>query len=865
MNIRKAFIDFFEQKQHKVYTSAPLVPNDNSLLFVNAGMVQFKDIFTGKISSSTKRATSCQLCIRAGGKHNDLENVGYTRRHHTLFEMLGNYSFGDYFKKEAIDYSFEFITTVLAFPKEKLWVTVYKDDDEAFELWLRHMPKERIKRFGEKDNFWQMGDTGACGPCSEIFYDQGAENFNSDEDYLGGEGDRFLEIWNLVFMQYERFKDGRIEPLPKPSIDTGMGLERIQAIQEGVSSNFDSSLFMPIINAIAKLLNTTYTYEEGASFRVIADHLRASIFLISDGILPEKEGRGYVLRRILRRAIRHGYLLGFKKPFLTQFVDIIIDGVSDTYTTLEQQKGYIKEHILLEEEQFFKTIDKGMKLFSEELQKLQDETNANQLTSHQLTFSGQVAFKLYDTYGFPLDLTADMLKDKNINIDMAAYDKAMSEQKALAKKSWKGSGDEALSGDFKTLIDQYGINSFIGYERQYYDNVFDGAKVSALLDEHFKITSSLPDKAKGWVLLDQTPFYAQSGGQVGDKGEIYGDNFQAKVLDTKKFFELNLSFIEVTKGSITPNERVKATIDNRLDIASNHSATHLLQSALKQVLGDNVSQAGSYNDADKLRFDFTYNKAMTNEQIDAVEDLVNQMIRQAIPQTTEVLPIEQARQKGAVAMFGEKYGDMVRVVSFGEDSIEFCGGTHTQNSSEIGSFYITKETSVSSGIRRIEALSRTKAIAYAKEHITLVKTTRHLLKNNDVVTTIQTLQKQIKQLKQSATQSANTTNLNAQEIKGISVIIAEADGDIKKIIDSHKQKHANLAIMLFKAQGDKVQVACGIQGELNISASSWLNHTAPFVDGKGGGRADFATGGGKNAKGIDKAKKEALGYLENNI
>ena len=529
MDIRKEYLEYFKSKGHDIVSSMPLVPDDPTLMFTNAGMVQFKDIFTGAIPRpSNPTATSCQLCIRAGGKHNDLENVGYTARHHTLFEMLGNFSFGDYFKKDAIAYAWEFITVNLQLPIEKLWVTIHESDDEAYELWQKHIDASRIKRFGDKDNFWSMGDTGACGPCSEIFYDQGSEHFNSDEDCLGGEGDRFLEIWNLVFMQYDRQKDGTLVPLPKPSIDTGMGLERVIAIKEGVLNNFDSSNFQPIIKKIEELAGKTATSETIGSFRVIADHLRATSFMLSQGILFGNEGRPYVSRRILRRAVRHGYLLGFRKPFLAKVYDTLVNILGSHYTDLKSQADYIKEQLTLEEERFFKTIDLGMNIFNDELSKTKD------------VFSGAIAFKLYDTYGFPLDLTEDMLRDKGLKVDNAKFDELMLEQKTKAKAAWKGSGDTASEGDFKTLLEKYGKNTFVGYEKTSENSI-----VRALLDEKFQEVEVLNEGQIGWLMLDKTPFYATSGGQTGDTGVLENEHCMASVKETSKFYDINLSKIKV--------------------------------------------------------------------------------------------------------------------------------------------------------------------------------------------------------------------------------------------------------------------------------------------------------------------------------
>jgi len=680
MDIRKAYLDFFASKGHEITPSSPLVPDDATLLFTNAGMVPFKSIFTGEIPRpNPPRKTSCQTCIRAGGKHNDLDNVGYTARHHTFFEMLGNFSFGDYFKEQAIAYAWEFVTEVLKLPKDRLYVTVHENDDEAFNLWQKHIQKERIYKFGDKDNFWQMGDTGPCGPCSEIFYDQGEEHFNSSEDYMGGDGDRFLEIWNLVFMQYERSADGVLSPLPKPSIDTGMGLERVTAIKEGKFSNFDSSLFMPIINEISKLCNKTYIYESGASFRVIADHIRSSVFLLAQGVSFDKEGRGYVLRRILRRALRHGYLLGFKQAFMYKLVDIVCDLMGGHYTYLNEKKDFIKEQIRLEEERFLSTIENGIEIFNEELKNTKE------------IFSGEVAFKLYDTYGFPLDLTADMLREKNLKVDEEKFELLMNEQKARAKASWKGSGDKTASGDFKNLLEKFGENHFVGYEKAECES-----KILALLDEDFKEVSTLKDA--GWVMLENTPFYATSGGQSADSGFIA----KREVLDTQKFFNLNLSFVKAGE-ELKVGDIVHARIDTekREQIARHHSATHLLHHALREILGSHVSQAGSLVESNKLRFDFTHHKALSKEELESIEKRVNEMIINSSEAILENMPLEEAKKSGAIALFNEKYQGNVRVLTLGE-SKELCGGTHVKNTAQIGSFYIVKESGVSAGVRRIE-------------------------------------------------------------------------------------------------------------------------------------------------------------------
>ena len=851
MDIRKEYLEFFKSKGHDIVSSMPLVPEDPTLMFTNAGMVQFKDIFTGNIPApENKRATSCQLCVRAGGKHNDLENVGYTARHHTLFEMLGNFSFGDYFKEDAIAYAWEFVTVNLALPVEKLWVTIHTSDDEAFDIWTKHIDPSRILRFGDKDNFWSMGDTGACGPCSEIFYDQGEENFNSPEDKMGGDGDRFLEIWNLVFMQYERTKDGELIPLPKPSIDTGMGLERVVAIKEGVLNNFDSSNFKPIIQALEKIANKQATKDNIGSYRVIADHLRATSFMLSQGILFGNEGRPYVLRRILRRAIRHGYLIGLRKPFMAKLVDTLVSIMGEHYIELKENASYIKEQLTLEEERFFKTIDLGMSLFNEELE------------NTKTIFSGEIAFKLYDTYGFPLDLTEDMLKDKGLKVDLAKFDELMANQKSMAKAAWKGSGDASNEGDFKALLEKYGQNEFVGYT-----NITYSSKILALLDENFKEVTNL-ENCIGWVLLDKTPFYATSGGQNGDIGALEFDGKNAMVIETSKFHNLNLSKVDVQNTKLSQNQIIEAVVINRHEVAKHHSATHLLQSALKMVLGDSVSQAGSFNDSTKLRFDFTYPKAMTIEQINEVEDLVNSMISRALNGVIEELPIETAKKKGAIAMFGEKYGDVVRVVSFGGDvSVEFCGGTHVKNAAEIGSFYIVKESGVSAGIRRIEAVVGSSAFRYIKEQLNKISALQNEIKSNDLIAGVKKLKNEIKELKNEIknVESKAVTPINEEMIGDTKLIVSVVEnGDLKKIVDDNKNANEKLAILLLQAKDDKVSIVAGSKNT-NIKAGDWIKQIATILGGSGGGRPDFAQAGGKDVSKIEEAKIAAITYAKENL
>jgi len=847
MDIRQEFLKYFADKGHTLVDSSPLVPEDATLLFTNAGMVQFKDIFTGaKPIPNPPRAASSQTCIRAGGKHNDLENVGFTARHHTFFEMLGNFSFGDYFKEDAIKYAWEFVTDVLGLPKEKLWITIHDSDDEAGEIWKKYVPAEKIVKMGDKDNFWQMGDTGPCGPCSEIHFDQGVENFGSDEDYLGGEGDRFLEIWNLVFMQYERSKDGTLTPLPKPSIDTGMGLERITAIKEGKLSNYDCSLFMPLIDEISKILGKTYTYASGAGIRVIADHIRACSFLLAQGVNFSNEGRGYVLRRIMRRAIRHGYLQGRTEPFMYLLVDKLCELMGRSYPYLVEKSASIKERMKGEEERFFATIAMGMDLFEKEL-----ATTKNQ-------FSGEAAFKLYDTYGFPLDLTEDMLREKGYELDIAGFEAKMDEQRRLSKASWKGSGDESNSGDFKALLEKHGKNRFVGY-----DTISCGATVKALLDENFKEVATLAEGESGWALLDETPFYAMSGGQTGDEGYLEG---AAEVLDTRKFFDLNMSKI-IAKKELKVGEKVYASVnEKRHEVAKHHSATHLLHAALREVLGDAVGQAGSDVDDQRLRFDFTYPKAMTKEQIAEVETRVNTIIARAIGGSVEEMGIDEAKGKGAMALFGEKYGDKVRVVSFGDHSIELCGGTHITNTAEIGSCYIVKESGVSAGVRRIEAVVGLRAVEYALGYRASVETLEGELKNKDLMLAVGKLKAEIKELKDklAKAQSGAKKELACESVNGVMVVVDEFDGDAKAMVDELKNKHEKIAVMLFSVGDDKVSVTAGSKG-VDVNAGEWLKVVCAVMDGKGGGRPDFASGSGKDGSKLNEAKTEAANFVKSKI
>ena len=984
MDIRAKFLEYFASKGHKVYDSMPLVPDDASLLFTNAGMVQFKDIFTGKIPApSPNIATSSQLCIRAGGKHNDLENVGYTARHHTLFEMLGNFSFGAYFKKEAIAYAWEFVTEILGFDKSLLYVTIHESDDEAYELWCEHIESSRIKRMGDKDNFWQMGDTGPCGPCSEIYVDQGAEFFHSEEDYFGGEGDRFLEIWNLVFMQYERDSSGALTPLPKPSIDTGMGLERVVALKEKKINNFDTSLFAPLMECIERVTGEKYyrddellnnsslgnhsgdfadsakldssnskilsekcglqgksqgSYLEGndcrdfsqlphlspkaelqSSFRVIADHARSVAFLLAQGVNFDKEGRGYVLRRILRRAVRHGYLLGLRKAFLYEVVGVVCDSMGGHYSYLIERKNALQEQCKAEEERFFETIESGMALFQAELEKLrghsvlsdksgsaspcslqrtlsashsQDSHNPDLLkkpaaaspctaslvfssqslecqesnkvaqkvdssnAKETIYFSGEVAFKLYDTYGFPLDLTQDMLRELGLGVDLQGFEKCMQEQKDRSKAHWKGSGDSVKDGDFNALLSEFGKNEFVGYERMSVES-----KILALLDSSFKRIESLEAGQEGWVMLEDTPFYPESGGPVGDKGKLKNDsNITAQVLDTQKYFGLNLSKVVAT-SMLKVGDLVKAQVDSsRFEIIKHHSATHLLHYALRQILGPHIAQAGSLVEANRLRFDFSHPKALSVNELEQIESLVNSKIAESCPQVCETMGIEQAKAKGAMALFGEKYGESVRVITLG-DSIELCGGIHIHNTAEIGSFYIVRESSVSSGVRRIEAVCGKAAYHYGKAALESIKSLKEQLKAQDVLQGVAKLQIALKEARDTANKAKQSVkSLDYEEINGVKLIVLKLDSveakEAKDIIDRAKNENEKVAILLVTESGGKVSLTAGVKGVSSLKAGAWVKQVAQILGGNGGGRDDFATAGGKITD--SNAIKEAL-------
>ncbi|EJC01843.1 alanine--tRNA ligase [Helicobacter pylori Hp P-8b] len=846
MDIRNEFLQFFKNKGHEIYPSMPLVPNDATLLFTNAGMVQFKDIFTGIVPRpSIPRATSSQLCMRAGGKHNDLENVGYTARHHTLFEMLGNFSFGDYFKEEAILFAWEFVTKNLGFKPKDLYISVHEKDDEAVKLWEKFVPVDRIKKMGDKDNFWQMGDSGPCGPCSEIYIDQGEKHFKGSEDYFGGEGDRFLEIWNLVFMQYERSSNGVLSPLPKPSIDTGMGLERVQALLEHKLNNFDSSLFAPLMEEISDLTSLDYTSEFQPSFRVVADHARAVAFLLAQGVHFNKEGRGYVLRRILRRALRHGYLMGLKEAFLYKVVGVVCEQFANAHAYLKESKEIVMKECFEEEERFLETLESGMELFNLSLKHL----NENKI------FDGKIAFKLYDTFGFPLDLTNDMLRSHGACVDMQGFENCMQEQVKRSKASWKGKQNNA---DFSAILNAYAPNEFVGYE-----TTECSAKVLGFFDSDFKEMTEANPNQEVWVLLEKTPFYAEGGGAIGDKGALLKDDEEAAlVLDTKNFFGLNFSLLEIKKALKKGGQVIAQVSDERFEIAKHHSATHLLQSALREVLGSHVSQAGSLVESKRLRFDFSHAKALNDEELEKVEDLVNAQIFKHLTSQVEHMPLNQAKSRGALALFSEKYAENVRVVSFKEASIELCGGVHVENTGLIGGFRILKESGVSSGVRRIEAVCGKAFYQLAKEENKELKNAKILLKNNDVIAGINKLKESVK----NSQKAPISMDLPVEKIHGVSLVVGVVEnGDIKEMIDRLKSKHEKLLAMVFKKENERINLACGVKNA-PIKANAWANEVAQILGGKGGGRDDFASAGGKDTEklqaALNLAKNTALKALE---
>ncbi|HHU5898298.1 TPA: alanine--tRNA ligase [Klebsiella pneumoniae] len=864
--IRQAFLDFFHSKGHQVVASSSLVPhNDPTLLFTNAGMNQFKDVFLGLDKRNYSRATTAQRCVRAGGKHNDLENVGYTARHHTFFEMLGNFSFGDYFKQDAIKYAWELLTgeNWFALPKEKLWVTVYETDDEAFDIWANEVgvPRERIIRIGDNkgapfasDNFWQMGDTGPCGPCTEIFFDHGDHIWGGPPGSPEEDGDRYIEIWNIVFMQFNRQADGTMEPLPKPSVDTGMGLERIAAVLQHVNSNYDIDLFRDLIASVAKVTGATDLTNK--SLRVIADHIRSCAFLVADGVIPSNENRGYVLRRIIRRAIRHGNMLGAKDTFFWKLVAPLIDVMGSAGDELKQQQAQVEQVLKTEEEQFARTLERGLALLDEELSKLKGDT-----------LDGETAFRLYDTYGFPVDLTADVCRERNIKVDEAGFEAAMEEQRRRARES------SGFGADYNAMIRVDGASEFKGY-----DHLELNGKVTALFIDG-KAVDSVSAGQEAVVILDQTPFYAESGGQVGDKGELKGAGFSFAVSDTQKYGQAIGHIGKVASGSLKVGDAVQADVDEarRQRIRLNHSATHLMHAALRQVLGTHVAQKGSLVNDKALRFDFSHFEAMKPEEIRAVEDLVNAQIRRNLAIETNIMDIDAARASGAMALFGEKYDDRVRVLRMGDFSTELCGGTHAARTGDIGLFRITSESGTAAGVRRIEAVTGEGAMAILHAQSDQLNDIAQLLKGDShnlgekvraALERTRQLEKELQQLKeQAAAQESANLSSKAEEINGVKLLVSELTGVepkmLRTIVDDLKNQLGSTIVVLATVADGKVSLIAGVSKDVTdrVKAGELVGMVAQQVGGKGGGRPDMAQAGGTDASALPAALASVKGWV----
>lgn len=864
--IRQAFLDFFHSKGHQVVASSSLVPhNDPTLLFTNAGMNQFKDVFLGLDKRNYSRATTAQRCVRAGGKHNDLENVGYTARHHTFFEMLGNFSFGDYFKQDAIKYAWELLTgeNWFALPKEKLWVTVYETDDEAFDIWANEVgvPRERIIRIGDNkgapfasDNFWQMGGTGPCGPCTEIFFDHGDHIWGGPPGSPEEDGDRYIEIWNIVFMQFNRQADGTMEPLPKPSVDTGMGLERIAAVLQHVNSNYDIDLFRDLIASVAKVTGATDLTNK--SLRVIADHIRSCAFLIADGVIPSNENRGYVLRRIIRRAIRHGNMLGAKDTFFWKLVAPLIAVMGSAGEELKQQQAQVEQVLKTEEEQFARTLERGLALLDEELSKLKGDT-----------LDGETAFRLYDTYGFPVDLTADVCRERNIKVDEAGFEAAMEEQRRRARES------SGFGADYNAMIRVDGASEFKGY-----DHLELNGKVTALFIDG-KAVDSVSAGQEAVVILDQTPFYAESGGQVGDKGELKGAGFSFAVSDTQKYGQAIGHIGKVASGSLKVGDAVQADVDEarRQRIRLNHSATHLMHAALRQVLGTHVAQKGSLVNDKALRFDFSHFEAMKPEEIRAVEDLVNAQIRRNLAIETNIMDIDAARASGAMALFGEKYDDRVRVLQMGDFSTELCGGTHAARTGDIGLFRITSESGTAAGVRRIEAVTGEGAIAMLHAQSDQLSDIAQLLKGDShnlgekvraALERTRQLEKELQQLKeQAAAQESANLSSKAEEINGVKLLVSELAGVepkmLRTMVDDLKNQLGSTVVVLATVADGKVSLIAGVSKDVTdrVKAGELVGMVAQQVGGKGGGRPDMAQAGGTDASALPAALASVKGWV----
>ncbi|MEK8090095.1 alanine--tRNA ligase [Thermithiobacillus plumbiphilus] len=870
-DIRQNFLQFFADQGHEKVPSSPLVPkNDPTLLFTNAGMVQFKDVFLGLESRPYQRAVSVQRCMRAGGKHNDLENVGYTARHHTFFEMLGNFSFGDYFKRDAIRFAWRFLTETLGLPPERLWVTVYQEDDEAAAIWLDEMGIDpaRFSRCDAKDNFWSMGDTGPCGPCSEIFFDHGPHIPGGPPGSEDADGDRYVEIWNLVFMQYDRDSDGKLTPLPKPSVDTGMGLERLAAVLQGVHNNYDTDVFQPAIQAAASLAGLRYGEDAklDTSLRVLADHIRSCSFLITDGVMPANEGRGYVLRRIIRRAIRHGHKLGLREIFFYKLVGPLCDSMGAAYPELLAARADVEKVLKLEEERFLETLENGLKLLDEVIAGLGDAR----------TLPGDAVFKLYDTFGFPVDLTGDIARERGLTVDEAGFEAAMSEQKNRSRAAWSGSGEVKAENVYHDLRARMQPVEFFGYEQLDVE-----AEVVAILRDG-ELVDQLGVGESGAVILDRTTFYGESGGQVGDQGALLWDAGRFAVENTQKPLpDLFVHVGRLESGSLRVGQRLTAHVDEqaRLDTAYNHSATHLLHAALKTVLGGHVRQMGSLVAPDRLRFDFAHFAPLSQEELLRVEDLVNAEIRANAEAETQVMPIDEAIASGAAALFGEKYGDTVRVVRMGDFSSELCGGTHVRRVGDIGLFRIISESGVASGTRRIEAVTGRMALAMVREKEALLRQVADLLKASpqDAAKRLEGLLEQHRQLerqieqiraKAAASQGDNLAD-RAISLKGVKVLAAQLDGadakTLRNTLDQLRDKLGNSAIVLAAVQGDKVSLVAGVSKDLSsrIPAGDLVNFVAQPLGGKGGGRPDMAQAGGSNPEKLPDILSQVPAWIEN--
>ncbi|EBO8845994.1 alanine--tRNA ligase [Salmonella enterica subsp. enterica serovar Schwarzengrund] len=864
--IRQAFLDFFHSKGHQVVASSSLVPNnDPTLLFTNAGMNQFKDVFLGLDKRNYSRATTSQRCVRAGGKHNDLENVGYTARHHTFFEMLGNFSFGDYFKHDAIQFAWELLTgeNWFALPKERLWVTVYETDDEAYEIWEKEVgiPRERIIRIGDNkgapyasDNFWQMGDTGPCGPCTEIFYDHGDHIWGGPPGSPEEDGDRYIEIWNIVFMQFNRQADGTMEPLPKPSVDTGMGLERIAAVLQHVNSNYDIDLFRTLIEAVAKVTGATDLGNK--SLRVIADHIRSCAFLVADGVLPSNENRGYVLRRIIRRAVRHGNMLGAKETFFYKLVGPLIEVMGSAGEELKRQQAQVEQVLKTEEEQFARTLERGLALLDEELAKLQGDT-----------LDGETAFRLYDTYGFPVDLTADVCRERNIKVDEAGFEAAMEEQRRRAREA------SDFGADYNAMIRVDSASEFKGY-----DHLELNGKVTALFVDG-KAVEAINAGQEAVVVLDQTPFYAESGGQVGDKGELKGAGFTFAVDDTQKYGQAIGHIGKLSAGALKVGDAVQADVDEarRARIRLNHSATHLMHAALRQVLGTHVAQKGSLVSDKVLRFDFSHNEAMKPSEIRQVEDLVNVQIRRNLPIETNIMDLDAAKAKGAMALFGEKYDERVRVLSMGDFSTELCGGTHASRTGDIGLFRIISESGTAAGIRRIEAVTGEGAMATVHAQSDRLNDIAHLLKGDSqnlgdkvraVLERTRQLEKELQQLKdQAAAQESANLSSKAVDLNGVKLLVSELASIepkmLRTMVDDLKNQLGSTVIVLATVVEGKVSLIAGVSKDVTdrVKAGELIGMVAQQVGGKGGGRPDMAQAGGTDAAALPAALASVQGWV----